>query len=120
MFMVHLIFSLYINKKFRVVKLYLNLCFCSRIVFWVMVVGGGVLYFYLGPCIQNVVWIPLLPIFPPISHDFCYNIKYSLFTNTLTTVSYANITYILSGTGSTEISHKSYLFQVEREFIFTI
>ena len=39
--------------------------------------GGGVSYCYLGPCIQKVVWIPVVPIFPPISHDFCYNIKYS-------------------------------------------
>ena len=45
---------------------------------YILVGGGGVSYCYLGPCIQKVVWIPVVPIFPPISHDFCYNIKYSL------------------------------------------
>ena len=39
---------------------------------------GGVSYCYLGPCIQKIVYIPVVTIFPPISHDFFYNIKYSL------------------------------------------
>ena len=62
--------------KFIVVKLYLNSCFCSGNIYFL--VCGGVSYCYLGPCIQKVVWIPVVPIFPPISHDFCYNIKNSL------------------------------------------
>ena len=40
--------------------------------------GGGVSYFYLGPRIQKVVWISVVPFFSHISHNFCYNIKYSL------------------------------------------
>ena len=64
--------------KYLVVKLYLNLCFCFwyiYILFW----WGGLLYCYLGPCIQKVFWIPVVPIFTPISHKVFKNIKYSLF-----------------------------------------
>ena len=62
--------------KYLVVKIYLNFCFF----FWEYIYfgWGGVSYFYLGPSIQKVVWIPVVPIFLPISHNFYYNIKYSL------------------------------------------
>ena len=72
-FHIHFIYK----YTFIVVKLYLNLCFCSGNIFY-LVWGGGVSYCYLGPCVQKVVWIPVVPIFPPIYHNFCYNMKYSL------------------------------------------
>ena len=70
-FHIHFIYK----YKYLVIKLYLNLCFFSGNIYFLVC---GVSYCYLGPCIQKVVWIPVVPIFPPISHNFCYDIKYSL------------------------------------------
>ena len=54
--------------KYLVVKLYLNLYFFYGNIY--IYVWGGLSYCYLGPRIKKVVWIPVVTIFPPISHNF--------------------------------------------------
>ena len=50
------------------------------LLFWEykFLVLGWVSYWYLGPFIQKVVWIPVVPFFSTIFNDICYNIGYSL------------------------------------------